>query len=286
MIRSNPVSSAICQTIRTLGLEKLREVAFLTLQGYQIEKNKNERMPSVLKTPTITSSQLKKDIGKLASPEIAKHAQGFFKTAKGEYGYGDRFLGVRTPEIRKLAKKYIGLSLGEVLILVKSEFHEERLCGLVIMVNKYAKAKEKKEQQVIFNQYIKHFKYVNNWDLVDVTCPHIVGRHLFEKDRKILYQWAKSKHLWTRRISIISNLWFIRNGDLKDVFKISKILLNDKHDLIHKAVGWMLREAGKKDLKKLESFLMEHYQNMPRTMLRYSIEKFPKTKRDKYLKGA
>ena len=238
-----------------------------------------------MKTQTITSSQLKKDIGKLASPKTAKHAQSFFKTAKGEYGYGDRFLGVRTPEIRKLAKRYISLSLHEALVLVKSKFHEERLCGLVIMVNKYAKTKDEKEQQTIFNQYTKNFKYINNWDLVDVTCPHIVGKHLFERDRKILYQWARSQHLWTKRISIVSNWWFIRKGDLRDVFKISRLLLNDKHDLIHKAVGWMLREAGKKDLKKLESFLMKHYRNMPRTMLRYSIEKFPKTKRDQYLKG-
>lgn len=238
-----------------------------------------------MKTQTITSSQLKKDIGKLASPKTAKQSKSFFKTEKKDYGYGDKFLGVRTPEIRKLAKKYMNLSLDETLILVKSEFHEERLCGLVIMVNKYAKTKDEKEQQTIFNQYTKNFKYINNWDLVDVTCPHIVGKHLFERDRNVLYQWAKSRHLWTRRIAIVSNWWFIRKGDLRDVFKISERLLNDKHDLIHKAVGWMLREAGKKDLKKLESFLLKHSRNMPRTMLRYSIEKFPKTKRNQYLKG-
>ena len=239
----------------------------------------------MLKNQTATSSQLKKDIRKLASPETAKKSKKFFKTGKGDYGYGDKFLGVRSPEIRKLAKKYINLSLHETFVLVKSEFHEERLCGLIIITNKYAKSGDEKEQQMIFNQYIKHFKYINNWDLVDVTCPHVVGKHLFERDRKILYQWAKSRHLWTRRIAIISNWWFIRKGDLKDVFKISEILLNDKHDLIHKAVGWMLREAGKKDLKKLESFLKKYCQRMPRVMLRYSIEKFPKTKRDKYLNG-
>ena len=152
------------------------------------------------------------------------------------------------------------------------------------MINKYTHAKNEKEQQIIFNRYTNLFKYINNWDLVDISCPHIVGKHLFERDRKILYRWAKSKHLWTRRIAIISNWWFIRNDDLQDVFKISKVLLNDKHDLIHKAVGWMLREAGKKDLNKLESFL-KCYPNMPRTMLRYAIERFPKLKRDKYLKG-
>ena len=232
----------------------------------------------------LTSLQLKKDIKKLASPETAKHAQRFFKTAKGDYGHGDKFLGVRTPKIRELAKKYTDLTLNEILILVKSKFHEERLCGLIMMADKYAKSKDEKEQQTIFNKYVKHFKYINNWDLVDATAPHIVGKHLLERDRKIIYQWAKSKHLWTKRIAIISTWWFIRNNDLKDVFRISKILLNDKHDLIHKAVGWMLREAGKKDLKKLESFLIKYYRSMPRVMLRYSIEKFPKTKRDQYLK--
>ena len=234
----------------------------------------------------MTCSQLKKDIKKMASPEIAKHIQRFFKTQKGDYGYGDKFLGIRNPEIRKLAKKYTDIPLRETLTFLKSEFHEERLCGLVIMVNKYAKAKNDKEQQTIFNQYVKNFKHVNNWDLVDISCPYITGKHLLERDRSILYRWAKSKHLWTKRIAIISNWWFIRNGDLRDVFKISEVLLNDEHDLIHKAVGWMLREAGKKDLKKLESFLLKHYSNMPRTMLRYAIERFPKTKRDKYLKGS
>ena len=238
-----------------------------------------------LKNQKVTGLELKREIRKLASSKVAKHSRGFFKTGEGDYGYGDKFLGVRTPKIRKLAKKYMGLSLDETLGLVKSEFHEERLCGLVIMANKYAKTNDKKEQKAIFNQYVRHLEYVNSWDLVDVTCPHIVGKHLFARDRKILYRWAKSGHLWTRRIAIVSNWWFIRNGDLGDVFKIAKLLLNDEHDLIHKATGWMLREAGKKDLKKLESFLMRHYRNMPRTMLRYSIEKFPKSKREKYLRG-
>ena len=233
----------------------------------------------------LTSLQLKKDIRKKASLQVAQHIQGFFKMKKGDYGYGDKFLGVRNPELRKLAKKYTNLSLSETLVLVKSKFHEDRLCGLLIMVNKYTKAKDRTQQQNIFNCYIKHFRYINNWDLVDVSCPHIVGKHLLGGERKFLYQWAKSKHLWTRRIAIISNWWLIRKDDLKDVFKVSKLLLNDEHELIHKAVGWMLREAGKKDVKKLESFLRLHHQKMPRTMLRYAIEKFPKTKRNQYLKG-
>ncbi len=159
------------------------------------------------------------------------------------------------------------------------------MLGLLILVNKYQKAESNEVEQKIFQIYISHFKYINNWDLVDVTCPHIVGKHLMDKDRELLYKWAKSDDLWTRRIAMITNWWFVRKGDLKDVFKISKILLNDEHDLIHKAVGWMLREAAKKDLAKSEAFLKKHYKKMPRTMLRYAIEKFPETKRQKYLKG-
>ena len=137
----------------------------------------------------------------------------------------------------------------------------------------------------MYNVYTRHFKYINNWDLVDVTCPYIIGKHLIDKDRSILYHWAESDHLWTRRIAIVSNLWFIREFDLKDIFKIAKILLNDEHDLIHKAVGWMLREAWKKNVVLAESFLIKNYKNMPCTMLRYAIEKFPENKRQKYLKG-
>ncbi len=226
-----------------------------------------------------------KEMRKLANSKIAEHSQRFFKTAKGEYGEGDVFIGIRVPELRKLAKKYIELSITDLKKLVKSKIHEERLTGLLILVNKYKSAKVEQEREKLYQLYIRHFKYINNWDLVDVTCPHIIGRHLMDKNREILYVWAKSDHLWTRRIAIITNGWFIRNGDLRDVFKISKILLTDKHDLIHKAVGWMLREAGKKDLKALEAFLKKHYKNMPRTMLRYSIEKFPESKRKKYLSG-
>ena len=226
-----------------------------------------------------------KEMRKLANSKIAEHSQRFFKTAKGEYGEGDVFIGIRVPELRKLAKKYIELSITDLKKLVKSKIHEERLTGLLILVNKYKSAKVEQEREKLYQLYIRHFKYINNWDLVDVTCPHIIGRHLMDKNREILYVWAKSDHLWTRRIAIITNGWFIRNGDLRDVFKISKILLTDKHDRIHKAVGWMLREAGKKDLKALEAFLKKHYKNMPRTMLRYSIEKFPESKRKKYLSG-
>ena len=156
---------------------------------------------------------------------------------------------------------------------------------LIILINKYKSAKDISKRNELYEVYIKHFKYINNWDLVDVTCPHIIGPHLMDKSRKVLYVWAKSDHLWTKRIAIITNWWFIRNDDLSDVFKVSKILLNDEHDLIHKAVGWMLREAGKKDRKAMEVFLKKHYKTMPRTMLRYAIERLPQSRRQRYLKG-
>ncbi len=225
------------------------------------------------------------EIRKLANEEIAKHSLRFFKTGKGEYGYSDIFLGVRAPKIRLIAKKYIDISIVDMKILIQSKYHEERFLGLIILVNKYSKTKDKKTKNQLYKIYISSFKYINNWDLVDVTCPHVIGKHLIDKDRSILYKWSKSDDLWTKRISIVSTFSFIRQNDLEDTFKIAEILLQDKHDLIHKAVGWMLREAGKRDLEKEEIFLKKHYKIMPRTMLRYSIEKFPESKRQKYLRG-
>ncbi len=228
--------------------------------------------------------QIQKQIRKQSCKEYAIKCQRFFKTAPGEYGHGDIFLGIKTPEIRKLAKENIELKIIDVKKLIYSKFHEERLLGLIIIVNKYSKTKNEKVKEQLYQVYIKSFKYINNWDLVDVTCPHIIGKHLIDKDRKILYQWAKSDHLWTKRIAMISNWWFIRKNDLIDVFKMSKILISDEHDLIQKAVGWMLREAGKKDIQKLEAYLKKHSNKMPRTMLRYAIEKLPEKKRQFYLK--
>ena len=225
------------------------------------------------------------EIRALANKERANHSKKFFKTGKGEYGYGDIFLGVRTPQIRSIAKKNISISTTEMKTLIKSKYHEERLLGLIILANKYSKDKDEKVRNQLYKIYVSSFKYVNNWDLVDVTCPHVIGKHLMDKERSILYSWARSEDLWTKRIAIVSTHWFIRKNDLDDTFKIAEILLNDEHDLIHKAVGWMLREAGKRDLEKEEIFLKKHYKNMPRTMLRYSIEKFPEPKRQKYLKG-
>lgn len=228
---------------------------------------------------------LKEDLKNLADSKIAEHSTRFFKTGKGEYGYGDVFLGIRVPDLRKLAKQYQDLPMAEVLKSVQSKYHEERLTGLLILVNKYQKTKDDKEKEKIYKTYVKNFKYVNNWDLVDVTTPKIIGAHLLKRDRKVLYKWVKSKDLWTRRIGIMTNWWFIREGDLSEVFPLSEILLKDDEDLIHKAVGWMLREAGKKDRSALEAFLKKHYQVMPRTMLRYAIEKLPEKRRQDYLKN-
>jgi 3-methyladenine DNA glycosylase AlkD len=228
---------------------------------------------------------LQTEFRKCGNTEYANHSQRYFKTGAGEYGYGDIFLGIRMPMIRQFAKENSDIPLADIKKLIRSEFHEERLLGLLILVYKYDKSKSEREKKKYYQIYIKSFKNINNWDLVDVTCPHIVGQHLFDKDRSILYEWANSNNLWTRRISIVTNLWFIRKGQWGDVFDISKILLNDEHDLIHKAVGWMLREAGKKDMNKTETFMKKYYSKMPRTMLRYAIERYPEAKRQKYLKG-
>jgi len=230
--------------------------------------------------------KIQKELRSLAIETDTENFLRFCKTAEGEYAHGDQFLGVRVPVVRKLAKENIGLRLIDLKKLIKSQYHEERLLGLLILNLKYDKEKIEVEKEKFYQVYISHFKYINNWDLVDVTCPHIIGKHLIDKDRSVLYEWARSEDLWTKRIAMVSNWWFIRKGDLTDVFKLAKVLLKDEHDLIHKAVGWMLREAGKKDQEKLEGFLKSHYKNMPRTMLRYAIEKFPEQQRQGYLKGS
>ncbi|MDC0526961.1 DNA alkylation repair protein [Euryarchaeota archaeon] len=227
----------------------------------------------------------REEIRRLANKGIAKNSLRFFKTEKGQYGYGDIFLGIRAPKIRLIAKKHVNISIVNMKILIQSKYHEERFLGLIILVNKYSKTKDKKTKNQLYKIYISSFKYINNWDLVDVTCPHVTGKHLIDKDRSILYKWAKSDDLWTKRIAMVSTFSFIRQNDLEDTFKIAEILLQDKHDLIHKAVGWMLREAGKRDLEKEEIFLKKYYRDMPRIMLRYAIEKFPESKRQAYLKG-
>ncbi|MCB0421281.1 MAG: DNA alkylation repair protein [Bdellovibrionales bacterium] len=227
---------------------------------------------------------LQKTLKSMADKEIAKHSQRFFKTGKGEYGEGDIFLGIRVPDLRKLAKEYQSLPLAEVERVVASKYHEQRLVGLLILVYQFEKSKTEKERKKIYTTYLKLFPYINNWDLVDTSCHKIIGLFLQDQDRRPLYLWAQSKNLWVRRISIISTMWFIRHGDLEDSFKIAEILLGDPEDLIHKAVGWVLRECGKKDQKRLKQFLNQHSVYMPRVMLRYSIERLPETLRKQYLK--
>ena len=220
----------------------------------------------------------------LANPEIAEHSQRFFKTGKGEYGYGDKFLGIRVPIIRRAVKKYKLTPLKTTEKLLHSEFHEVRLFALLLMVFKFASNNTDKQEK-IYNIYLNNTLYINNWDLVDTTAHHIIGKHLENKNRTILYKLSKSDLLWERRIAILSTFHFIKKNDFKDTLSISMQLLKDEEDLIHKAVGWMLREVGKRSLTDEVKFLKVHYQEMPRTMLRYAIEKFSKEERQKYLKS-
>ena len=229
-------------------------------------------------------SKLRSKIKILADKEVTETMQWFFKTGKGDYGEGDIFVGLKVPLQRKLAREFKDLSLAEIGELLKSSIHEERLISLIILIDKYQKTDEK-GKKLIFNFYLKQRKGINNWDLVDISAPKILGRYLLEKDKGILFKFAVSKNLWERRIAIISTQEFIKNNNFKTTLQIASMLIKDKHGLIHKAVGWMLREIGKKDIALEEKFLRVHYKEMPRTMLRYAIEKFPETKRKKYLQG-
>jgi 3-methyladenine DNA glycosylase AlkD len=229
-------------------------------------------------------TEIKKDIKKNANPQKAVLLQRFFKTGPGDYGEGDIFLGIMVPVQRSIAKKYKELSLKEIKELLHSKFHEERLIALFILVEQFKKGDEQKKED-IFTFYHLHRKRINNWDLVDLTADRISGSYLLDKDKTILYKLAESKNIWDRRIAVMSTFHFIKNNVFDDSLYLSKKLLNDKHDLIHKAVGWMLREIGKRDINTEEGFLEKHYKKMPRTMLRYAIEKFPEKKRLAYLKG-
>lgn len=232
-------------------------------------------------------SDLKVKINQIANPIYAEKAKTFFKTSPGQYGAGDQFIGIRNPDLRNLAKEYSNLQFDSITKLINSPIHEERLLGLLILIQQYKKANLDTKKK-LYRYYVSSFKQVNNWDLVDLSSPNIVGDFLFlqpKANREILKIWAKSKHLWTRRIAIISTLHFIRNGCFSDSLELAQILLQDEEDLIHKAVGWMLREVGKRDLNLLQKFLASNYRKMPRTMLRYSIEKFPQEVRQDYLNG-
>jgi len=226
---------------------------------------------------------LKKELRNFADPEKAQVLKGFFKTGKGHYGEGDIFIGVTVPHTRSVAKEYRKLSLAEVKKILYSKIHEERLCAVLLLVDKFQKA-EADEKKEIFHFYIKHIRQVNNWDLVDLSAPKIVGTYLLDKSKSILYRLARSKNLWEKRIAIVSTYTFIKSGEYQDTLKIAKILMNDMHDLIHKAVGWMLRELGKRSADTEKAFLKKFKTKMPRTMLRYAIEKFPEKERLNYLK--
>jgi 3-methyladenine DNA glycosylase AlkD len=230
----------------------------------------------------MTTQQIQKHIRQFANPEKAKILRGFFKTGPGEYGHGDTFLGIQVPTIRQVAKKFRGTPLSEIKKLMKSPIHEERLLALLMLVQLYAEGDDVLKEK-IYDFYLKSTGHINNWDLVDLSAPNIVGNYLADKSRKPLYDLAKSRDLWRRRISIMATFCFIRQNDFSDSLKLSKLLLADNHDLIHKAVGWMLREIGKRSLSVEEKFLKLHYKKMPRTMLRYAVERFPEDKRQRYL---
>lgn len=227
-------------------------------------------------------NELIKEIKKAEDKKQAELLQRFFKTGPGQYGEGDIFLGIKVPIQRGIAKKY-RLSLKDIQTLLSSKIHEHRLIGLFILIDKYKRA-EQQQKKEIFNFYLKNTKNVNNWDLVDLSAPNIAGDYLINKNRKILYKLVKSDNLWERRIAILATFTFIKDKDFQDSIKLSEILLKDKHDLIHKAVGWMLREIGKKDEKVLTDFLDQHYKEMPRTMLRYSIERLNSKQKTYYMK--
>jgi hypothetical protein len=218
-----------------------------------------------------------------ANPAKAKLLMGFFKTGPGEYGEGDRFLGLTVPQTRALAKRFRGLPHAGIETLLRSPFHEERPCALVLWDLRWKKAGEAERARIVAS-YLKLRAHINNWDLVDVSAPRILGLWLRDKDRSLLYRYARSKSLWDRRIAMLSCFAFIYEGDSKDALAIAEILVADKEDLMHKAVGWMLRELGKRvDVEDLRGFLRRHAATMPRTMLRYAIERLPEAERRRWM---
>jgi 3-methyladenine DNA glycosylase AlkD len=232
------------------------------------------------------AEDIRRELKSMADPNKAAIMQRFFKSGPGQYGEGDIFIGVMVLQSRRVAKKFCQLPLGEVRTLLHSHIHEERLVALLILAWSYSSvssSREKEEQIVKF--YLDNIKQVNNWDLVDLSAPNILGAHLVDRERSLLYMLAGSENVWERRIAIIATHHFIRNGDFSDTLKIAEMLLQDRHDLIHKAAGWMLREVGKRDAAAQEAFLEKHWSVMPRMMLRYAIERLPESKRRRYKKA-
>lgn len=229
-------------------------------------------------------SSLKSELRQAANPRQAKVCAWFFKTGKGEYGEGDKFLGIKNKVMRQITKKHEQIPAEKLISLLHSKKHEERQAVIMIWVRQFERGDEK-TQQKIYNLYLRNTRWINNWDLVDGSAPKIAGAYLLNKPKEILFRLAKSENLWEKRIAIVATLAFIRQNRFIETFKISKILMADKHDLIHKAVGWMLREVGNRDRAAEEKFLRTYYSQMPRTMLRYAIEKFPEALRRDYLHG-
>lgn len=222
----------------------------------------------------------------LADPVKAKFLQGYFKTGKGEYGEGDKFLGIKVPEQRKIAGQFWkDVNLLDLKELIQNPYHEVRLTAVLILVKKFQKSKSEEEKQVIVDFYLGNKQYINNWDLVDSSAHKILGPWLYDKDRSLLYELAHSGQLWNQRIAVISTFYFIDHDDFSDSLKIAEILLHHPHDIIHKAVGWMIREIGNRDYHPAFQFLTQHYKNMNRTMLRYAIEKFEPRIRHQFLNG-
>jgi 3-methyladenine DNA glycosylase AlkD len=229
--------------------------------------------------------ELKRELAALADPGRARTSAWFFKTGKGQYGEGDRFIGIPVPVLRRLARRYCDLPLGDIKKLLDSPIHEHRFTALEILVVQY-EAGDTASKQAIFDFYLQNSEKVNNWDLVDTSAPYILGEHLLTRPRGPLKRLAKSRNLWERRMAIVATLPWIRQGDLDDTFRIAAMLLADQHDLIHKAVGWMLRETGKRSTRALLQFIEENYTAMPRTALRYAIERLPEEQRKRILSGA
>jgi 3-methyladenine DNA glycosylase AlkD len=230
----------------------------------------------------LSAAVVRKRLRELGDPESAVFLQRFFKTGAGQYGEGDRFLGIRVPDIRRIARESRGIPLDQIETLLHDPWHEVRLLGVVLLGDAYKRG-SLEERNAIFRIYLANAKRINNWDLVDLSAPNVVGAHLLTRSRTRLDRLARSKNLWERRIAIVSTAAFIREKQLGDTLRIARILMNDRHDLIHKAVGWMLREVGKRDRATLEAFLDEHAHEMPRTMLRYAIEKFSAADRRRFM---
>lgn len=232
----------------------------------------------------MTAKDIQIQLEKVSTLDKREFFPRFFKTGKGEYGEGDKFIGVIVPNIRIIAKEYKTLGTKELSLLLNNEYHECRMCALFILIEKYKKADDDTKKQIV-DFYLSHSHRINNWDLVDLSSKDILGEYLVEKkDRKILYKLAKSELLWEQRIAVIATHTFIKNNDFTDIINLSEKLLSHKHDLMHKAVGWMLREVGKRDKTVLIKFLDTHYKDMPRTMLRYSLEKLTPEEKAYYMK--